>query len=118
MIRRPPRSTLFPYTTLFRSHSERQACAAGELGNCPIQRLAHGIRRVRRDTQAGAAGDEWTGPLDPGGELPEARGAPPPGRPEDLPLPNGPPPPPGRCPRPGARPPPTRPSTYGRRPAH
>src|SRR2546425_5159740 len=23
MIRRPPRSTLFPYTTLFRSHSER-----------------------------------------------------------------------------------------------
>src|SRR3712207_7071239 len=31
MIRRPPRSTLFPYTTLFRSHSfmnvlERQIC--------------------------------------------------------------------------------------------
>src|SRR2546426_7278488 len=24
MIRRPPRSTLFPYTTLFRSHSERR----------------------------------------------------------------------------------------------
>src|SRR2546426_12460406 len=24
MIRRPPRSTLFPYTTLFRSHGERQ----------------------------------------------------------------------------------------------
>src|SRR2546427_505039 len=24
MIRRPPRSTLFPYTTLFRSHHERQ----------------------------------------------------------------------------------------------
>src|SRR5438552_7506561 len=23
MIRRPPRSTLFPYTTLFRSHSDR-----------------------------------------------------------------------------------------------
>src|SRR3712207_8326062 len=23
MIRRPPRSTLFPYTTLFRSHDER-----------------------------------------------------------------------------------------------
>src|SRR5690242_21349013 len=36
MIRRPPRSTLFPYTTLFRSHQLRdrgprrdQACAAG-----------------------------------------------------------------------------------------
>src|SRR3989442_9590887 len=25
MIRRPPRSTLFPYTTLFRSHAERVA---------------------------------------------------------------------------------------------
>src|SRR5260370_8561345 len=24
MIRRPPRSTLFPYTTLFRSHAERR----------------------------------------------------------------------------------------------
>src|SRR2546426_2826848 len=24
MIRRPPRSTLFPYTTLFRSHGQRQ----------------------------------------------------------------------------------------------
>src|SRR5690348_17922712 len=24
MIRRPPRSTLFPYTTLFRSHAERE----------------------------------------------------------------------------------------------
>src|SRR3712207_7051900 len=32
MIRRPPRSTLFPYTTLFRSHGQR----AGE----EIQRLA------------------------------------------------------------------------------
>src|SRR5436309_8970124 len=26
MIRRPPRSTLFPYTTLFRSHRCRGAC--------------------------------------------------------------------------------------------
>src|SRR5258708_23306525 len=25
MIRRPPRSTLFPYTTLFRSHANRRA---------------------------------------------------------------------------------------------
>src|SRR2546422_5868438 len=25
MIRRPPRSTLFPYTTLFRSHRDRRA---------------------------------------------------------------------------------------------
>src|SRR3712207_9557314 len=32
MIRRPPRSTLFPYTTLFRSpFSQRRALAAGDL---------------------------------------------------------------------------------------
>src|SRR5256885_7523553 len=29
MIRRPPRSTLFPYTTLFRSHHPRAACRQG-----------------------------------------------------------------------------------------
>src|SRR5258708_27055042 len=28
MIRRPPRSTLFPYTTLFRSHRERDRARA------------------------------------------------------------------------------------------
>src|SRR3712207_8030995 len=28
MIRRPPRSTLFPYTTLFRSHTSRTAVQA------------------------------------------------------------------------------------------
>src|SRR5256885_5769455 len=28
MIRRPPRSTLFPYTTLFRSHARQNACGA------------------------------------------------------------------------------------------
>src|SRR5256885_11990174 len=27
MIRRPPRSTLFPYTTLFRSEAEAEKCA-------------------------------------------------------------------------------------------
>src|SRR2546426_1777609 len=39
MIRRPPRSTLFPYTTLFRSRLESQATSQGvagplELGRC------------------------------------------------------------------------------------
>src|SRR2546421_9570635 len=32
MIRRPPRSTLFPYTTLFRSLVVARLCAAGEPG--------------------------------------------------------------------------------------
>src|SRR2546429_3733944 len=34
MIRRPPRSTLFPYTTLFRSVSRLLAIAVVELGDC------------------------------------------------------------------------------------
>src|SRR3712207_8766282 len=41
MIRRPPRSTLFPYTTLFRSHSELSyICGPVEndpvRGSCPL----------------------------------------------------------------------------------
>src|SRR5688572_32377657 len=49
MIRRPPRSTLFPYTTLFRSQ---------EPG---IRRLAH--QQAVADAQRAAAGDhpiDWT----------------------------------------------------------
>src|SRR3989475_3655332 len=37
MIRRPPRSTLFPYTTLFRSHSHRPDAAPFHLDD-----LEHG----------------------------------------------------------------------------
>src|SRR5258707_11801161 len=33
MIRRPPRSTLFPYTTLFRSRLQRHCRGQGESGN-------------------------------------------------------------------------------------
>src|SRR5438270_10260916 len=35
MIRRPPRSTLFPYTTLFRSHEEHQHLRDVALGGPP-----------------------------------------------------------------------------------
>src|SRR2546427_1824732 len=45
MIRRPPRSTLFPYTTLFRSRQpidvaqdEHGAIAVGQHGQGPVQR--------------------------------------------------------------------------------
>src|SRR5260221_9894894 len=41
MIRRPPRSTLFPYTTLFRSYNTRQA------GSDPGRFSALGKRRSR-----------------------------------------------------------------------
>src|SRR2546422_7717498 len=34
MIRRPPRSTLFPYTTLFRSHTGTFVGPAGSAGFC------------------------------------------------------------------------------------
>src|SRR2546422_8151745 len=37
MIRRPPRSTLFPYTTLFRSRRVHQSRA--EVGNHPAQEI-------------------------------------------------------------------------------
>src|SRR3712207_7969779 len=40
MIRRPPRSTLFPYTTLFRSGRERRAPEQDELDGALDRRLA------------------------------------------------------------------------------
>src|SRR2546426_1573503 len=36
MIRRPPRSTLFPYTTLFRSNHARAACSTVDSVKEPI----------------------------------------------------------------------------------
>src|SRR3989442_7581109 len=40
MIRRPPRSTLFPYTTLFRSHPARRDGVDADLGaEIPGERL-------------------------------------------------------------------------------
>src|SRR2546422_6346681 len=43
MIRRPPRSTLFPYTTLFRSHPDRPQRRGGlGGGECPDHHLDQG----------------------------------------------------------------------------
>src|SRR5438552_12725418 len=36
MIRRPPRSTLFPYTTLFRSSAQARRAAPGERRRSPL----------------------------------------------------------------------------------
>src|SRR5437016_12000223 len=50
MIRRPPRSTLFPYTTLFRSHAAIQPEAHGavhgfaDVGIAPIQDVRKAMR--------------------------------------------------------------------------
>src|SRR3712207_7068794 len=38
MIRRPPRSTLFPYTTLFRSAAYNRVLASANAVNCAIER--------------------------------------------------------------------------------
>src|SRR2546430_13007200 len=46
MIRRPPRSTLFPYTTLFRSAAEAAKCAsAGPQALRVVARVLQGVRR-------------------------------------------------------------------------
>src|SRR2546430_4306804 len=42
MIRRPPRSTLFPYTTLFRSLAVRLGSSPGGRGRRRLARLAQG----------------------------------------------------------------------------
>src|SRR5256885_6340034 len=54
MIRRPPRSTLFPYTTLFRSHFHREA-EAHALGRYPPP-PGPTRGRARRRPGAGAGG--------------------------------------------------------------
>src|SRR5256885_3938444 len=48
MIRRPPRSTLFPYTTLFRSHSYSRAAL-----QCKLASLQEPSTRPRSQSFAG-----------------------------------------------------------------
>src|SRR3712207_7097441 len=68
MIRRPPRSTLFPYTTLFRSLARvrMHAQQPGRAGDVALQAV---LRRVAGadDEVAGVAEREAAGPGD-GGE--------------------------------------------------
>src|SRR3712207_6995289 len=53
MIRRPPRSTLFPYTTLFRSLQRSARCAGCRHGAHERQRgdVGEGRRGAHRDLQ-------------------------------------------------------------------
>src|SRR2546422_6831049 len=55
MIRRPPRSTLFPYTTLFRSCRLLQSDAAGYVHRLHRDALLRGRRA--HDTQSGSVGE-------------------------------------------------------------
>src|SRR2546429_5768353 len=63
MIRRPPRSTLFPYTTLFRS--ERRAEALVLIGRRDFERVGVSIRYVgpERDGAADVRSEEHTSEL-------------------------------------------------------
>src|SRR2546421_8767464 len=61
MIRRPPRSTLFPYTTLFRS------AGRGGLGLYGAARPDPGAAQIRLDPGAGDASPRHQG--DPGMQL-------------------------------------------------
>src|SRR3712207_6895925 len=62
MIRRPPRSTLFPYTTLFRSHRRRIAHGSSEPPT--PARSAGGSRRGRAERQGrGERSEEHTSEL-------------------------------------------------------
>src|SRR5256885_10695528 len=73
MIRRPPRSTLFPYTTLFRSdHAEHRSAGLQQRNQRPEQRIPRDetLRAVDRVEHPGELPD----PL--GGELLAANGMP------------------------------------------
>src|SRR5256885_11899249 len=75
MIRRPPRSTLFPYTTLFRSLGPRQASAGAEgprhgrhhplaaegIPGAPRRAVCHAGARHRRPADLGQSGAERLG---------------------------------------------------------
>src|SRR5438093_7890454 len=55
MLRLPPRSTLFPYTTLFRSRDPRRSAGPASSSD--------GLRRVRHRRRAGARSEEHTSEL-------------------------------------------------------
>src|SRR2546426_7173268 len=57
MIRRPPRSTLFPYTTLFRSHDGPDPGIAGRVV-VRVEREALAVRRPHRTQIIVAPGAE------------------------------------------------------------
>src|SRR5437667_6373148 len=69
MIRRPPRSTLFPYTTLFRSQGdgtrERRAVAGAQLAGeyRDIGRRGHGAVSVAAIHAGGSRSEEHTSEL-------------------------------------------------------
>src|SRR2546430_5773268 len=62
MIRRPPRSTLFPYTTLFRSEAEARANATNEPAQAPLLPAVHAGGGLDEQEQLGRS-EEHTSEL-------------------------------------------------------
>src|SRR2546429_8651098 len=63
MIRRPPRSTLFPYTTLFRSLQSMLQRVPGHLAASTLQASRRSRRRVLRGIGALVRSEEHTSEL-------------------------------------------------------
>src|SRR5258705_10171408 len=61
MIRRPPRSTLFPYTTLFRSDQFTRQSRAIDFDDLRLASRAHRVDKISDDLLAGPAlaGDQY-----------------------------------------------------------
>src|SRR5207249_9310926 len=75
---RPPRSTIFPYTTLFRSGLSRRPAGRGQRRTAPLERRT-GVEREIASAgpwpSAGLLGAGRTGPQRPGvGEIGTGRG--------------------------------------------
>src|SRR2546429_8375853 len=66
MIRRPPRSTLFPYTTLFRSRHEGPDRLAAVHGR-HVGRQQHAVRMIQFREGIGVAGGGEPSPICVGG---------------------------------------------------
>src|SRR2546421_9725337 len=63
MIRRPPRSTLFPYTTLFRSNQRALACLDKKLSVLDWRILQNAMAKVEDVTAAMKRSEEHTSEL-------------------------------------------------------
>src|SRR5258707_12025347 len=63
MIRRPPRSTLFPYTTLFRSPDRASRSARWPGGRCPHHWRSGQSRRQRAPRPKSGRSEEHTSEL-------------------------------------------------------
>src|SRR5687767_15302150 len=63
MIRRPPRSTLFPYTTLFRSTVRDLVAAARQLDDPQLVRLRKQLERIVEERWEKERSEEHTSEL-------------------------------------------------------